>query len=179
MGHFVTMLPTSYIHTLWRIELQCHVPFILAFIDNVTALLSFSCLSLSSSLKTRAFLILQLVRVWCTFLWLIASSMLQYCNTIYPHNVMYLVVCIHVTAAEDELVDEVDHRAGSQERCVYTDICDGRLYKQFQSSGILGDSCRQYVSLTFNTDGIPVFRSSGYQFWPLYLVINELPFRLR
>ena len=105
------------------------------------------------------------------------SLMLQYCVTEhYLH--MYLVVCDFI--AEDELVkilDKVDHRTGSQE--CYTDICDGRLYKELVSSGILGDSSRRYVSLTFNTDGIPVFRSSGYQFWPLYLVINELPFRLR
>ncbi|XP_035690734.1 uncharacterized protein LOC118425770 [Branchiostoma floridae] len=30
-----------------------------------------------------------------------------------------------------------------------------------------------------NTDGIKVFRSSNYGLWPVYLAINELPFRMR
>lgn len=34
-------------------------------------------------------------------------------------------------------------------------------------------------TFTLNTDGVPVFKSSGYQFWPLYLVINELPYQMR
>ncbi len=34
------------------------------------------------------------------------------------------------------------------------------------------------VSLVFNTDGAPVFKSSGISLWPVYLVINELPPRL-
>ena len=70
-----------------------------------------------------------------------------------------------MTVAEDELVkilEGIESHAVSQE--CYTDICDGHLYKELASSGILGDLSRRYVSLTFNTDGIPVFRSSGYQF---------------
>jgi len=44
------------------------------------------------------------------------------------------------------------------------------------SDNILPDN---FVTLTLNTDGIPVFKSSGYSFWPLYLTLNELPFKLR
>ena len=31
------------------------------------------------------------------------------------------------------------------------------------------------ISLTLNTDGINVFRSSCVSLWPIWLVINELP----
>ena len=31
----------------------------------------------------------------------------------------------------------------------------------------------------WNTDGIPVFKSSGFALWPLYLVINEIPYKER
>ena len=32
------------------------------------------------------------------------------------------------------------------------------------------------VSLLWNTDGVPVFKSSKFSIWPLYLIINELHF---
>ena len=35
------------------------------------------------------------------------------------------------------------------------------------------------VSLLWNTDGASVFKSSSYSIWPLYFVINELPFHKR
>ena len=31
------------------------------------------------------------------------------------------------------------------------------------------------ISFTWNADGIPVFKSSKYNIWPLYFAINELP----
>lgn len=35
------------------------------------------------------------------------------------------------------------------------------------------------LSLLWNTDGVPVFKSSKFSIWPLYFVINELPFSER
>ena len=35
------------------------------------------------------------------------------------------------------------------------------------------------ISLTWNTDGVPVFKSSDYAIWPLQATINELPPHLR
>ena len=32
------------------------------------------------------------------------------------------------------------------------------------------------MSLLWNTDGVPVFKSSKFSIWPLYFIINELPF---
>ncbi|XP_077498938.1 uncharacterized protein LOC144110009 [Amblyomma americanum] len=35
------------------------------------------------------------------------------------------------------------------------------------------------VSLTFNTDGVPLFESSSFGIWPLFAQINELPYKDR
>lgn len=35
------------------------------------------------------------------------------------------------------------------------------------------------VTLTWNTDGVPIFKSSAYSVWPLELMVNELPFKER
>ena len=38
---------------------------------------------------------------------------------------------------------------------------------------------RNNFSYTFNTDGLPVLQVSKYSLWPIYLMINELPPKLR
>jgi len=58
------------------------------------------------------------------------------------------------------------------------DIYDGQLYKEhFKPGGILSSPAN--LSLLWNTDGVPVFKSSTYSVWPLYFVVNELPYKLR
>lgn len=58
------------------------------------------------------------------------------------------------------------------------DIYDGELYKRHTGTkGILCDE--RNISLMWNTDGIPVFKSSKFAIWPLYFVINELPYKER
>lgn len=57
------------------------------------------------------------------------------------------------------------------------DIYDGQLYKKLTNEGIL--SSPDNVSFLMNTDGVPVFKSSKVSIWPLYLVINELPYSKR
>ena len=57
------------------------------------------------------------------------------------------------------------------------DVYDGQLYKNLTDKGIL--SSPDNVSFLFNTDGAPEFKSSKVQVWPLYLSINELPYKLR
>jgi hypothetical protein len=55
------------------------------------------------------------------------------------------------------------------------DIYDGKQYQRFfQNGGILDD--QRNISLTWNTDGIPVFKSSKFAIWPLYFTVNELPY---
>ena len=53
------------------------------------------------------------------------------------------------------------------------DIYDGELYKKLlQHPEVL--SSPHNFSFTWNTDGVPVFKSSNFSLWPLYLVVNEL-----
>lgn len=57
-------------------------------------------------------------------------------------------------------------------------IYDGKLYKAFVKN--LSPSDRNnYITITYNTDGAPLFESSQYSIWPIYLMINELPMAVR
>ena len=56
------------------------------------------------------------------------------------------------------------------------DIDDGKLYKKLlRHPEVL--SSPQNISFTWNTNGVPVFKSSNFLLWPLYLVVNELPLK--
>lgn len=55
------------------------------------------------------------------------------------------------------------------------EIYDGKVYQKFTTcNGPLSDS--RNISLMWNTDGIPIFKSSKFSVWPFYCVINELNF---
>nr|XP_054769803.1 uncharacterized protein LOC129277674 [Lytechinus pictus] len=58
------------------------------------------------------------------------------------------------------------------------DIYDGEFYRNMMKDGEpLSDN--NNFSYTFNSDGFPCFKSSKYSLWPIYIMINELPPRLR
>ena len=58
------------------------------------------------------------------------------------------------------------------------DIYDGLNYQQHMKDGEFL-SKKENISFIWNTDGIPVFKSSKYSMWPIYLAINELPLKKR
>ena len=58
------------------------------------------------------------------------------------------------------------------------DIYDGEVYKALSQSGGFLENARN-LSLLWNTDGIPCFKSSNMSLWPLFFQINELPFNKR
>ena len=58
-----------------------------------------------------------------------------------------------------------------------SDIHDGSVYKEMVKEGVF--LSKYHISVILNTDGIPVFRSSSFSFWPIHLLVNELPFRMR
>ncbi|KAE8741566.1 hypothetical protein FOCC_FOCC012903 [Frankliniella occidentalis] len=67
-------------------------------------------------------------------------------------------------------------RAGP-DNCI-EDIYDGSVYKaQEGQGGFLSN--RNNISLTWYTDGVPVFSSKNYSIWPFMFLINELPYRMR
>ena len=55
------------------------------------------------------------------------------------------------------------------------DIYDGCEYRKYVQSGFLSTCNKANVSLTLNTDGINIYRSSKCSLWPVWLQINELP----
>lgn len=60
------------------------------------------------------------------------------------------------------LYDNISSKYSSQG--LVGDICDGGVYQELVSQGYF--SVQTNISVTFNTDGIPVFRSSGFSFGP-------------
>ena len=83
-----------------------------------------------------------------------------------------------ITLGDDiyDIIKERFHLRKSQDDS-YTDVYSGKLYQQHVASGFLSN--KNNISFTLNTDGIPVFKSSNFSFWPIYLTINELPFNMR
>lgn len=64
------------------------------------------------------------------------------------------------------------------EKHIISDIYDEKLYRGFVKT--LNPSVKHnYATLTFNTDGAPLFKSSAYSIWPIFLMINELPIHVR
>ncbi|XP_037502213.1 uncharacterized protein LOC119376472 [Rhipicephalus sanguineus] len=57
-------------------------------------------------------------------------------------------------------------------RNTLSDITDGQLYRDFVTSTV-GFGNR--ISFVLNTDGAPLFKSSGTAIWPVQLLINEIP----
>lgn len=58
------------------------------------------------------------------------------------------------------------------------DVYDSLLYKKLsENDGAL--SSLNNITFTVNTDGIPVFKSSKTSIWPIFLMINELPYKMR
>ena len=72
--------------------------------------------------------------------------------------------------------DRVQNSGRPQKSTKLTDICDGHVYTNFMSKSC---SSKNLITVTVNTDGVPVFRSSSFSFWPIHLIVNELPYRLR
>ncbi|XP_072019667.1 uncharacterized protein [Amphiura filiformis] len=58
------------------------------------------------------------------------------------------------------------------------DLYDGKIYKNmFDNEGPLSNPYN--ISFCWNTDGVPVFKSSKFSLWPIYLSINELDVKYR
>jgi len=58
-----------------------------------------------------------------------------------------------------------------------SDIYDGSMYKYWMNNEFLKNL--HNFSLSWYTDGVPVFKSTQISMWPIYLTINELPFKDR
>lgn len=69
----------------------------------------------------------------------------------------------------NNVVTRWNHKEG-----VYKDIYDGQEYQKFVNS-LPPNQKHAYLTLLFNSDGTPVFKSSKFSLWPFQAVPNELP----
>lgn len=76
-----------------------------------------------------------------------------------------------------ELLQHRFQREGGLRPSSFRDIYDGSLYQQYVRNEFLSNP--NNISFTWYTDGIPVFKLSHISIWPVYLTINELPYKLR
>ena len=74
-----------------------------------------------------------------------------------------------------EKLDHVNSRVKENDQN-YEDLYDGSIYKSLPENFITSDN---KITFTWNTDGVPLFESSKISIWPFYLMINELPRKLR
>lgn len=59
-----------------------------------------------------------------------------------------------------------------------SDILNAEVCKDLKSNGNFLEN-EHNLSLIFNTDGIPLYQSSGISLWPVFFAINELPPSMR
>ncbi|XP_053391217.1 uncharacterized protein LOC128554033 [Mercenaria mercenaria] len=81
-----------------------------------------------------------------------------------------------------DIPDMLQHRFKRQKKNEngIEDIYDGSIYKKLSTKeGPLSKSFPFNVTFTWNTDGVPVFKSSRFSIWPMYLIVNELPYKIR
>lgn len=60
------------------------------------------------------------------------------------------------------------------EKDIISDVYDGNKYRKFVKS-LPEEEKYSYVTCVLNTDGAPIYKSSKYSVWPLFLKLNELP----
>ena len=75
------------------------------------------------------------------------------------------------------MLDKLNHHF-TRSSSSHSDIYDGFLYKSCSKVGSFF-TCSFNISFLWNTDGIPVFKSSKSSLWPMLYTINELPFNDR
>lgn len=71
------------------------------------------------------------------------------------------------------LGEHLAYKQNRSARSTIDDIMDGKLYQKMYSETNLKDEFS--FSLTINSDGVPIFRSSSFSIWPIFAFINELP----
>lgn len=56
------------------------------------------------------------------------------------------------------------------------EIYDGNIYQELSAPGCILENPNN-ISFTWYTDGVPIFKSSKFSMWPVYIVINDCPMK--
>ncbi|KAL1435370.1 hypothetical protein MTO96_010991 [Rhipicephalus appendiculatus] len=78
------------------------------------------------------------------------------------------------STALHERLDSI-HKSLSDDKDEMTDITDGTLYRTLRHKL----TSKNDITLTVNSDGSPVFKSSKFSVWPVQVMVNELPVHIR
>lgn len=77
------------------------------------------------------------------------------------------------TYYNNHIMNERNHEKG-----YISDIYDGKRQRTFLDN--LDDTDkRNYATVVFNTYGAPLYKSSTYSFWPIFVMLNEIPVHVR
>ena len=105
----------------------------------------------------------------------------QYCNQ--SKNISYFLEMSILKQLEcfykrPEFAEKLNHQNERQKENDnnYEDLYDGTIYKSLPEDII---NCDEKITFTWNTDGVPLYKSSKMSIWPFFLMINELPYKLR
>ena len=87
-----------------------------------------------------------------------------------------LIMQLQALLAKPKFLNLLDYQFQRNSRPgIIEDIYDGELYREHfeHENSLLRDKC--ILSFTYNTDSVPLFKSSKFSLWPLYFAVNELP----
>ena len=79
---------------------------------------------------------------------------------------------------EPQLKDLINTKRFQEFRkdCDESDIVNGRVYRRLREQNIILEND---ITIQWNTDGVNIFNSSIQSIWPILVMVNELPYRLR
>ena len=77
---------------------------------------------------------------------------------------------------DEHFENVVNARRNPDENIV--DVHTGFLYRQLRNS-LPNEKKDNFATITFNSDGVPVFESSSFSLWPIQCIVNEIPYKAR
>lgn len=103
-----------------------------------------------------------------------ASCEKEYRKSAMDHNGHYFLS----TSLKNQLLEIIQSKVFENYRKIdkkVKDVVNSNVYRYLQQQGIIG---KNDISLTWNTDGISLFKSSKKSTWSVLARINELPFKI-
>ena len=86
-----------------------------------------------------------------------------------------------IQSALENSADYYDRIMNQGDHLLNKDLCDihnGNEYEEFVEC-LPADRKKSFATVTFNSDGSPVFKSSKFSIWPIQIILNEVPVHVR